>query len=312
MKKMILALLPCVLLSSCFVFFVLKCIAPEKIRYGFIDKQGNFVIEPEYDWASSFEKGIAQVTINSKRRNIDKTGKVIEDSVSEEIISRYELVRPEKEGLLTILQDRKMGFIDKTGNIVITPQFNWASSFSEGKCVVEQNSKFGYINIRGEIVIPIEFDEASDFADGLASVKRNNDGFFIDHEATIAFQIEKYLPLDLFSEEMLLVENLEGKKGFVDKKGSIVIAFEYEDARSFSEGLARVKHSQYWGYIDRNGNSVIKPSFSWLGDFSEGLARFSKNNRWGYLNKRGEILIKPSFIFAGDFRDGLAVVSTKN
>ena len=56
-----------------------------------------------------------------------------------------------------------------------------------------------------------------------------------------------------------------------------------------------------WGYINQRGEVVIKPQFGDVGDFSEGLAVVQIGDKWGYINQAGEIVIKPQFGDAGSF-----------
>ena len=51
------------------------------------------------------------------------------------------------------------------------------------------------------------------------------------------------------------------KYGYIDKSEEIVIEPQYEDAYSFSEGLACVKIEDKWGYIDKAGKFVINPQY---------------------------------------------------
>ncbi|MHC4489349.1 MAG: WG repeat-containing protein [Planctomycetota bacterium] len=53
----------------------------------------------------------------------------------------------------------------------------------------------------------------------------------------------------------------EGRWGYIDNSGKVVIAQQYDDARDFSEGLARVNISGKWGYIDRYGDIFIEATF---------------------------------------------------
>ena len=66
----------------------------------------------------------------------------------------------------------KYGFIDKSGKVVIEPQFDNAEPFSEGLACVEKDGKWGFIDKSGKMVIEPQFDGASDFSEGLAKVKR--------------------------------------------------------------------------------------------------------------------------------------------
>jgi len=58
----------------------------------------------------------------------------------------------ESSPLFLVRQDGKLGYIDKTGQIVINPQFDWASSFFEGLARVWIGGKSGYIDKAGEYV----------------------------------------------------------------------------------------------------------------------------------------------------------------
>jgi len=51
----------------------------------------------------------------------------------------------------------------------------------------------------------------------------------------------------------------------------VVIPPQFEQAESFSEGLARVKVGNQWGYIDKVGKLVLQPQFEQAESFSEGL-----------------------------------------
>ena len=67
---------------------------------------------------------------------------------------------------------KKYGFIDKSGKMVIEPQFDGASDFSEGLAQVEKDGKWGFIDKSGKVVIEPQFDWVSDFSEGLAKVRR--------------------------------------------------------------------------------------------------------------------------------------------
>ena len=46
-------------------------------KYGFLDRNGNVVIKPIYDYASSFYHDIATVSLYGQSFEIDKSGKKI-------------------------------------------------------------------------------------------------------------------------------------------------------------------------------------------------------------------------------------------
>ena len=77
----------------------------------------------------------------------------------------------------------------------------------------------------------------------------------------------------------------DGKWGYIDKTGKIVINPQFDSATSFSKGLARVVIGDKWGYIDKTGKIVINPQFDSAASFCDGLARVVIGDKWGYIDK---------------------------
>jgi len=98
----------------------------------------------------SFSDGLAQAVIAGYDH---KAGFI--DTTGELIIStQYHDIRDFKEGLAAFRDKDDWGFIDKKGNIIIKPQFEQIEykGFSNGLCRVKQNHQWGYINQKGEFV----------------------------------------------------------------------------------------------------------------------------------------------------------------
>ncbi|MGI8668955.1 MAG: WG repeat-containing protein [Aridibacter sp.] len=111
-----------------------------------------------------------------------------------------------------------------------------------------------------------------------------------------------------FSEGLAKI-SVNGKVGFINTKGEIVIQPKLKDAGYFSENLAPFESKNgKWGFINKNGEIVIKPRFGWALSFSEGLALVQVGEFWGYIDRLGKIVIEPKFEEASDFEEGYAVV----
>ena len=89
------------------------------------------------------------------------------------------------------------------------------------------------------------------------------------------------------TEQRFLIRQ-NGKTGFIDGCGRVVIEPIYDSALEFSEGLARVEKDKKYGYIDKSGKVVIDfyLDFAWF--FYEGLAPVKLGS---YLTKRTEFYI---------------------
>ncbi len=128
----------------------------------------------------------------------------------------------------------------------------------------------------------------------------------IDDKVFVAIAPEQEEPIML---ETLLVNVVkDGKWGYINHLGEVVIGFSYQDAWPFSEDYACVAIDGKYGYIDTSGNIVIAPQYDEAGPFSEGLAYVKTNEYVGYINKQGDMVIQPRFDYADFFAEGLARV----
>ena len=79
---------------------------------------------------------------------------------------------------------------------------------------------------------------------------------------------------------------------------------QFDDAMSFSEGLACVKINGCYGYINETGTLVIQPRFLETDFFDSGVAIVKfENGSWGYINCIGDVVnrtrhMEPDKIFA--------------
>lgn len=206
-----------------------------------------------------------------------------------------------EEALLPIQQDGKWGYINRSGEVVIKPQFQSAQPFAEGLALVR-------FPPRKKPLKPGE--KTAELTDGMA---------FIDHNGKVV--IESGNPLTLngesFSEGLTKYTTWDPGKGylygFIDKTGKIVIKAQFTDAYSFTEGLAAVcTEWQKCGFIDKTGSFVIEPKYRAAHSFREGLALAGFDyDLIGFVNKSGEMVIEPQFgnLIGAGFSEGLSVVA---
>ena len=126
---------------------------------------------------------------------------------------------------------------------------------------------------------------------------------------------------------------VNGKYGYVNSHGEIVIKPQFDKANKFQNGLGLVTieaknisdtpgHYDYimgkQGYVDKTGKFVIPPGKYYLAeDFSEGLAGVGVNDCkkdycYGYIDTTGKVVIEPQFQTVGEFHEGTADVRMPN
>lgn len=86
------------------------------------------------------------------------------------------------------------------------------------------------------------------------------------------------------------------------------VVYGYDDIDCLSEGLAVVKRDGKYGFIDNTGQVVIPPKYDLVWDFSEGLARVSQNGKAGFIDNTGKVVIPLKYDKADSFYNGVAGV----
>ena len=123
-----------------------------KGKWGFVNKFGKVIIEPQFEGAWNATEGLACVRIEGKHGYVDASGKLM-------IPAQFESVNEFSEGLAAAgTTTGKYGYIDKSGRFVIAEQFDFAVDFSEGLAAVEINDKWGFVDKSGTLVVKPQFD----------------------------------------------------------------------------------------------------------------------------------------------------------
>ncbi len=260
-------------------------------NWGYINTKGEVVIEHKLTSASRFTRdGLARASLEGKSGYINKKGEFV-------IEADYEQQGDFQEGLASVKISGKYGFINTRGILVIEPKFKSAGRFCNGFCeVVTSDDKHNYIDKKGSLVTDIEFSRGDWFYCGLAKVKTGDKYRYINESGEFAFEGE-YSDAASFSEGLAAVENQEGKWGFINTRGELVIDYKFGagwfSSLEFHEGLAYVKEGDLWGYIDKKGSYVISPRYKSANEFVNGVARvYLVEKSAAYIDKSGKIIYK--------------------
>jgi len=167
-------------------------------KKGFKNTDGQIVIEPVYDWAGTFDEGLAVVKKDGHFSFIDKSGDVVV-----ELGAKYRHVSYFSEGLAEFSMDVvceccetrigiRHGFLDKEGNVVIKPlKWTHAFAFSEGLAAVRRDTtehKWSYIDKSGDVVFTLGCDHTGYFTDGYASFRINGQNGLVDKSGNIVVE----------------------------------------------------------------------------------------------------------------------------
>lgn len=257
-----------------------------EMHYGFVDQKGQWMVQPVYLNAGTFTEGFAYVNKHGLYGYVDHYGKEV-------IHCRFEDAADFHHGYAAIKLGGWIGFIDTTGQVVVNPQYTGTVNhprFNEGRApVFGADEQTGFIDSTGQWAISAQFQSAGNFVDGLAWAMWMQDDSAAEHGFTI-------------------------KGGYIDTEGVYVIPPEYDFGWDFSGGYATVwvrsedKKSKIWKVIDKEGTVVLDNlPYRNVGAFNYGLIPIQDEDmKWGFMNIRGEVVIPPQYAGINHFKNGMA------
>ncbi len=259
-------------------------------RYGYIDHNGTVVIQPQFLWGSDFENCFAPVYLCSREVWIDESGNV------------SALPAANRDGLRAVRREGKVGFVDGSGKLAISPIYDDSLPFSDGAAAVKIHGHWGFIGADGHEIIPPIYVSTFYFREGVGIVESENGYLLIDKSGAVLASRYEYLS-GITSEGRVPVSRDE-KHGYLDLHGKVTIPLEYESAGSFSNGLAPVEKGQRWGYIDRDGQTRVPFIFDEAGPFASGLAPVKLDGDSGFIDRTGAFAFRLAFEQASGFLTG--------
>lgn len=143
------------------------------------------------------------------------------------------------------------------------------------------------IDNTGKIIKKVEYLRIGSFEEGLAPsvlLKKDKNGNIIP--------ISEFLNYDQ-------LHDLQAYPGrilevwFIDRRYDLKIPRSFEDAQDFANGLAAVKIDGKWGFIDKTGLIIIKPEYDWVEyDFHSQYALVLKNGEFMNIDRQGNCILK--------------------
>jgi hypothetical protein len=247
-----------------------------KLKCGYIDEIGNWIIEPKYDFVRPFQDGRAVVGFHGKDYSdynqrkfyvIDRFGDILWEVP-------HGITIGSSHSLLPVSDGTKSAYATETGQLMTEFEYSYAEPFNENLGLVcwgksqDGKKRWSYIQEDGSVLENLSFtaDDAYPFTEGFARLRFR--------------------------------KGVEDFYYYINKKGEFMNKTPFSMAGPFSEGRAYVKGAGQgpgvW-YINTQFEQVLKPDYKFsLNNYSSGLVviRDKRLDLFGYADLFGRNVIQ--------------------
>lgn len=215
-------------------------------------------------------------------------------------------------------QGKLWGYMDETGKVVVSPQYESADFFTaEGTAVVGQEGKKGLISAKGQLLKPV-YDSLTPFGGGRLVGVRDGSWTELVNAAGKAVY-ETGLSIRPMPEGGAHIQEYVGDQtleGYIDDAGTVTLEPQYLQASDFVGGRAVVKRGgNAYAIIDTEGKPLAEFEAASVQAPSEGLFPYQKAGKqpglWGYRDMTGQVTVAAAYSEAMPFVGGQAVVGQK-
>ena len=254
-------------------------------KYGVIGTNKKIVVPVQYESISSAHSGDFYIV---KEEGKLKIFNAAEGATIDINASKVKSI--DGENIIIENQD-KYGLITATGEQKLDAEYQDLSYAFSNYYIAKLNDKYGLIDTEGNTKLEFKYDRliyrkdadflegsnnestTSDLMDRSLEVKLSGiissinltDGYMKirvnDEYKYYNFKFEEKKNAELLTNNTLFLDKKDGKYGFINKDGIVIVNYIYDDATEQNKyGFSAVKKDGKWGAIDSEGNVVVKPS----------------------------------------------------
>ena len=255
-------------------------------KYGIISTTKKQILENKYD-------EILQVYLNDYYLTKDGESIKVIDSKGNVIIENgFDEIKSVTSNGLIFVKDNLYGEINTSGEVIIEAKYQDLKEATDGIYIAKQNEKYGIIDESQNTKLDFNYTSISynEKAKLYFAEDENYNTSVIDKEFNVKvtgilseinisesyirmrigeqykyynFNCEEKSNIEILKNNTIFLSQKDGKYGYVDKKGNIVVDYIYDDATEQNEyGYSAVKQNGLWGSIDKSGKIVIEPKYN--------------------------------------------------
>lgn len=253
-------------------------------KFGIISASGTIILETKYDEIKYLNSNETYaIKLDGTTQLVNSKGEVLQTSEGEE----YVYAKGEN---VIVSKDGKFGIEKLTGEQVIAYDYEDLNYTFSIYYIAKKDGKYGIINVNNETVKEFEYTNMYCVEEGnfIVADKTDTETVIFDSNLTqklsgivseinitkgyikmyigseykyYNFKFEEKQNTEILSQNTLFLSKKDGKYGFTDKAGNVVVDYIYDDATEQNScGYVAVKQNGVWGSLKRNGSIALNPT----------------------------------------------------
>lgn len=263
-------------------------IVKRNIKYGVLDKQAKTILPIEYNQIH-FEGKFIYTTKEEKEEIYNTLGQIIEDVNYKSIY-----LTNNKEYYISINENQKYGILDKKENKLVENQYTYLEYLYDNHFIAsKEDNQFGVINEKGEVVIELKYDTLQLVKDTniIQAKEISSDKVDLYNKTLQKISSIENPFIETNDGYVKIYSNKDGIK-YYDKQGQ-----ELKDTQIFKENNIFVfNENGKWGYKDKDGQIVVQAQYEYATQINKyGYGGFKQDGKWGVINEKGDIILQPTY-----------------
>lgn len=300
----------------------------ENKKYGFIDSQGNIVVEPTYLNAFIFSEGLAFVIDENKRGTyIDTKGSIVIDNVYNQTIGLGDIF---KSGYATVHTFDKEKSKDIVSIININGETTFSSELLDNNLQNDGNGFFEIFspsNYDGRKIIDPAGTIINEYGITLVFPDDNANGFYTKNHDILGIFYQGNLQEPIFKQvtkiydNRSIVETIDNEIWIVNISDqthfNLSDIYENIDSSSLND-ISRNKFAINFSddqksiILNTDGELVAKTDCDIIYKFENEMAKFLSKNKYGIIDSNGKIVLDAQYDFISNINDGIALIKNND
>ncbi len=253
-------------------------------KYGVIKSDGTVALECKYDAIDNI------VDNNRYIVKLNGTWQVTSEDGNTYLEGKVSNVSGMNNGNVIVKKDGKYGVIGIDEKEIIPAEYEELVYMFDDIYIAKKEGKYGIIGENNNTQIEFKYSEIkyNKLTDYIKAKNENGTYDYITRDLKVKltagnekvlngfisidiqgetkyfnYKLEEKTNRDVYTANTLFITKENGKCGFIDKDGKVVVEAIYDDATEQNDyGYAAVKKDGKWGAIDQYGNVVIAPTYN--------------------------------------------------